>query len=165
VAGPRPGAGFVKSTPFGAGNPARFRFWHPDTTWPCQNPPWGELYAIDASTGAVAWKVPLGSFPEAEARGVRNAGTPNMGGAIATAGGLVFIGATVDGRFRAFDSRNGKVLWEANVDAPAHSIPATYIGADGRQYVVVPAGGGGFLQGPTGDSIIAFALPRSQPNQ
>jgi glucose dehydrogenase len=158
---PRGGAGYVKTTPFGAGNPARFRFWNPETTWPCQNPPWGELFAINASTGAVAWRVPLGSFADAEAKGVKNAGTPNMGGAIATAGGLVFIGATVDGRFRAFESKTGKVLWEANVDAPAHSVPATYIGADGRQYVVIPAGGGGFLQGPTGDSIIAFALPTS----
>jgi quinoprotein glucose dehydrogenase len=156
---PRAGGGLVKSTPFGAGNPARFRFWDPETTWPCQNPPWGELFAIDARTGAVAWRVPLGSFPEAEAKGVKNAGTPNMGGAIATAGGLVFIGATVDGKFRAFESRTGTVLWEASVDAPAHSVPATYVGGDGRQYVVIPAGGGGFLQGPTGDSIIAFALP------
>jgi glucose dehydrogenase len=153
------GGGYTKTTPFGAGNPARFRFWNPETTWPCQNPPWGELYAINAASGEVAWKVPLGSFPEAEAKGVKGAGTPNMGGAIATAGGLVFIGATVDGKFRAFESKTGKLLWEANVDAPAHSVPSTYIGADGRQYVVIPAGGGGFLQGPTGDSIIAFALP------
>jgi quinoprotein glucose dehydrogenase len=156
----RAGGGYTKTTPFGAGNPARFRFWNPETTWPCQNPPWGELFAINASTGEVAWRVPLGSFPEAEARGVKNAGTPNMGGAIATAGGLVFIGATVDGKFRAFESKTGKLLWEASVDAPAHSIPSTYVGGDGRQYIVLPAGGGGFLQGPTGDSIIAFALPR-----
>lgn len=154
------GSGLTKSTPFGEGNPARFRFWNPETTWPCQNPPWGELFAINANTAEVVWRVPLGNFPEAEKQGIKNAGTPNMGGAIATAGGLVFIGATVDGMFRAFDSRTGKVLWEANVDAPAHSIPSTYIGGDGRQFVVIPAGGGGFLQGPTGDSIIAFALPR-----
>jgi len=107
-------------------------------------------------------KVPLGSFPDLEARGVKGAGTPNMGGAIATAGGLVFIGATVDGKFRAFASKTGKLLWETHVDAPAHSVPSTFLGADGRQYVVVPAGGGGFLQGPTGDSIIAFALPSAK---
>jgi len=154
------GGGYTKTTPFGTGNPARFRFWNPETTWPCQNPPWGELYAVNAATGEVAWKVPLGSFPNLEAKGVKGAGTPNMGGAIATAGGLVFIGATVDGKFRAFDSKSGKLLWEANVDAPAHSVPSTYIGADGRQYIVLPAGGGGFLQGPTGDSFIAFALPK-----
>ncbi len=156
------GGGYTKTTPFGAGNPSRFRFWDPQTTWPCQNPPWGELYAVRAATGEVAWKVPLGSFPDLEAKGVKGAGTPNMGGAIATAGGLVFIGATVDGKFRAFESKTGKLLWETNVDAPAHSVPSTYLGADGRQYVVVPAGGGGFLQGPTGDSIIAFALPSAK---
>src|SRR5262249_25270151 len=150
-AGAGVGGGYTKTTPFGTGNPARFRFWNPETTWPCQNPPWGELYAVNAATGEVAWKVPLGSFPELEAKGVKGAGTPNMGGAIATAGGLVFIGATVDGKFRAFESKTGKLLWEAGVDAPAHSVPSTYIGADGRQYIVVPAGGGGFLQGPTGD--------------
>jgi quinoprotein glucose dehydrogenase len=154
------GSGLTKSTPFGEGNPARFRFWNPETQWPCQNPPWGEFFAINANTGEIAWRVPLGSFPEAEKQGLKNAGTPNMGGAIATAGGLVFIGATVDGMFRAFDAKTGKVLWQATVDAPAHSIPSTYIGGDGRQYVVLPAGGGGFLQGPTGDSFIAFALPK-----
>ena len=153
------GSGFTKSTPFGAGNPARFRFWNPETQWPCQNPPWGEFVAINANTGEVAWRVPLGSFPEAERQGLKNAGTPNMGGAMATAGGLVFIGATLDAKFRAFDAKTGTVLWEATVDAPAHSIPSTYLGGDGRQYIVLPAGGGGFLQGPTGDSFIAFALP------
>jgi quinoprotein glucose dehydrogenase len=162
IGGAAIGGGYTKTTPFGTGNPARFRFWNPETTWPCQNPPWGELYAVNAATGQVAWKVPLGSFPDLEAKGVKGAGTPNMGGAIATAGGVVFIGATVDGRFRAFESKTGKMLWEANVDAPAHSVPSTYIGADGRQYVVIPAGGGGFLQGPTGDSIIAFALPSAK---
>ena len=152
------GGGFTKSTPFGEGNPARFRFWNPESQWPCQNPPWGEFFGINANTGEIAWRVPLGSFPELEKQGVKNAGTPNMGGAMATAGGLVFIGATIDGMFRAFDAKTGKVLWQASVDAPAHSIPATYLGGDGKQYVVLPAGGGGFLQGPTGDSFIAFAL-------
>jgi len=152
--------GLTKSTPFGAGNPARFRFWNPETQWPCQNPPWGQFVAVNANTGEIAWRVPLGSFPEAEKQGLKDAGTPNMGGAIATAGGLVFIGATLDSKFRAFDAKTGKVLWEANVDAPAHSIPSTYLGGDGRQYVVLPAGGGGFLHGPTGDSFIAFALPK-----
>jgi quinoprotein glucose dehydrogenase len=153
-------SGLTKSTPFGAGNPARFRFWNPETQWPCQNPPWGEFVAVNANTGAIAWRVPLGRFAEAEKQGLKDAGTPNMGGAMATAGGLVFIGATIDSTFRAFEAKTGKVLWEANVDAPAHSIPSTYIGGDGRQYIVLPAGGGGFLQGPTGDSFIAFALPK-----
>ena len=161
VKNPNPNAKYAydKVTPFGPGNPARFRFWDPNTTWPCQKPPWGEFFAIDAKTGDIAWRVPLGSFPEAEAKGVKDAGTPNLGGSIVTAGGLVFIAATVDSKFRAFDSKSGKVLWTANIDAPGHSIPSTYMGKNGKQYVVIPAGGGGFLQGPTGDSLIAFALP------
>ena len=101
----------------------------------------------------------MGSFADAEALGVKNAGTPNLGGSIATAGGLVFIAATVDSKFRAFDSKTGRVLWTANIDAPGHAIPSTYIAKNGKQYVVIPAGGGGFLQGPTGDSLVAFALP------
>ena len=150
---------YQKVTPFGEGNPARFRFWNPETTWPCQKPPWGELFAIDANTGDVAWRIPLGSFTDAEARGVMNAGTPNLGGSIVTAGGLVFIAATVDSKFRAFDSKTGKELWSAVIDAPGHSVPSTYVGRNGKQYVVIPAGGGGFLQGPTSDAIVAFALP------
>jgi glucose dehydrogenase len=158
---PNPNARYAyeKLTPFGAGNPARFRFWDPNTTWPCQKPPWGEFFAISAKTGDVVWRVPLGSFPDAEALGVKNAGTPNLGGSIATAGGLVFIAATVDSKFRAFDSKTGKVLWTASIDAPGHAIPSTYMGKNGKQYVVIPAGGGGFLQGPTGDSLSAFSLP------
>jgi quinoprotein glucose dehydrogenase len=150
---------YRKTTPFGQGNPARFRFWNPETTWPCQQPPWGELFAIHANTGEIAWRIPLGSFPDLEARGVKNAGTPNLGGSIATAGGLVFIAATVDSKFRAFDSKTGRELWSATIDAPGHSVPSTYVGRNGKQYVVIPAGGGGFLQGPTADAIIAFALP------
>jgi quinoprotein glucose dehydrogenase len=158
-ADPKARYAYQKVTPFGEGNPARFRFWNPETTWPCQKPPWGELLAIDANTGDVAWRIPLGSFPEAEAKGVMNAGTPNLGGSIVTAGGLVFIAATVDSKFRAFDSKTGKELWSAVIDAPGHSVPSTYVGRNGKQYVVIPAGGGGFLQGPTADAIIAFALP------
>jgi quinoprotein glucose dehydrogenase len=75
-----------------------------------------------------------------------------------TAGNLVFIGATIDGIFRAFDARTGAELWRETLDAPAHSIPSTYRGRDGRQYVVVPAGGGGFLRSPTADTLIAFRL-------
>jgi quinoprotein glucose dehydrogenase len=82
-----------------------------------------------------------------------------LGGGITTAGNLVFIGATIDGFFRALDARNGAELWREKLDAPAHSIPSTYLGRDGKQYVVVPAGGGGFLRSPTGDAVIAFSLP------
>ena len=78
--------------------------------------------------------------------------------AITTAGNLVFIGATVDSKFRAFDARNGKELWSDKVEAPAHAIPSTYMGRDGKQYVVIAAGGGGFLQSPTSDTVVAYAL-------
>jgi len=134
------------------------RFWQPDTRYSCAPPPWGELVAVKANTGDIAWRAPLGSFPELEAKGLKT-GTPNLGGGITTAGNLIFIGATVDGMFRAFDARNGKELWSAKVDAPAHSIPATYMGRDGKQYVVVSAAGGGFLRDPTSDAVVAFALP------
>ena len=101
----------------------------------CQAPPWGELVAVSAKTGDIAWRVPLGSFDALDAKGIKT-GTPSLGGAITTAGNLVFIGATVDGRFRAFDARDGKELWSDKLDAPAHAIPSTYMGRDGKQYVV-----------------------------
>jgi quinoprotein glucose dehydrogenase len=145
------GNGFRKVTPEGG------RFWEPRTRYTCAKPPWGELVAVNANTGDIAWRVPLGIFEELEARGIKT-GTPSLGGAISTAGNLVFIGATIDGRFRAFDARNGKELWAEKIDAPAHSIPSTYMGRDGKQYVVVAAGGGGFLNSPTADALIAFRL-------
>jgi quinoprotein glucose dehydrogenase len=134
------------------------RFWDPDTMYSCQQPPWGELVAVSTKTGDIAWHVPLGSFDALEAKGLHT-GTPSLGGAITTAGNLVFIAATVDGRIRAFDARNGKELWSDTLDAPGHSIPSTYMGRDGKQYVVIAAGGGGFLQSPTADTLIAFSLP------
>ena len=73
----------------------------------------------------------------------------------------MFIGATIDGIFRAFDARNGKELWREKLEAPAHSIPSTYIGKDGKQYIVVPAGGGGFLRSPTADTVIAYGCDSS----
>jgi len=132
--------------------------------WPCINPPWGELIAVNANTGDVAWRTPLGSADEYGEPG-KKAGTPNIGGSVATGGGLVFIGATVDSRFRAFDSRTGKELWTVSVPAPAVSTPMTYQGKSGRQYVVVPDGGPGTLGMPGRFSsfhqvLIAFALPK-----
>jgi quinoprotein glucose dehydrogenase len=90
----------------------------------------------------MAWEVPLGVFDELEAKGVHNTGAPHLGRSIATAGGLVFIGATNDSRFRAFDAGNGKELWVAKIDASAHATPATFRGRDGKQYVVITATGG-----------------------
>ena len=133
------------------------RFWDPKTMYSCQAPPWGELVAVSANTGDIAWRVPLGSFDALDAKGIKT-GTPGLGGAITTAGNLVFIGATVDSKFRAFDARNGRELWSDKVEAPAHAIPSTYMGRDGRQYVVIAAGGGGFLQSPTSDTVVAYAL-------
>jgi len=125
---------------------------------PCQQPPWGELVAVNVNTGEIAWKVPLGvtdSLPE----GKQNTGRPGNGGTIVTAGGLVFVGATDDARFRAFDAKTGKELWTVKLPGAAEATPITYQGRDGRQYVVITATGGGFFNNPvTGDSVIAFAL-------
>lgn len=135
------------------------RFWDPATHLPCTNPPFGELVAVNANTGDIAWHVPLGIVEALEAQGVHNAGALNMGGSIATAGGLVFIAATNDSRFRAFDAKTGKQLWVEKIDANGHSVPITYQGKSGRQYVVTAAGGGSFWGAPTSDAIVAFALP------
>ena len=134
------------------------RFWDASNNMPCNQPPWGRLFAINVNTGDIAWQTPLGitdSLPEDK----QKTGRPNIGGSIATAGGLIFIGATDDSRFRAFDSKTGKELWVSKIDAGAHSAPITYQGKDGRQYVVVVATGGGFLGDKShADTLIAFAL-------
>ena len=146
------------------GKPASNRFVDPNF-YPCNAPPWGLLTAVNANTGDIAWKVPLGSYPELEAKGIHNTGTPNLGGPIVTAGGLLFIGATNDRRFRAFDSRTGKELWVQDLNGHAEATPMTYQGKNGKQYVVVAVGGAGLLSavGPQGlqfpNSIVAFALP------
>jgi quinoprotein glucose dehydrogenase len=134
------------------------RFWQASTKYSCAEPPWGELIAVQANTGDIAWRIPLGEYPELIAKGLKPTGAPSLGGGITTAGNLVFIGATIDGIFRAIDARNGKELWREKLAAPAHSIPSTYIGKDGKQYVAVPAGGGGFLRSPTSDEVIAWRI-------
>ena len=125
---------------------------------PCQQPPWGQLAAVNVNTGEIAWKVPLGvtdRLPE----GKQNTGRPGNGGTIATASGLVFVGATDDARFRAFDAKNGKELWTVKLGGAAEATPITYEGRDGKQYVVIAATGGGFFGNPvTDDSIVAYAL-------
>jgi glucose dehydrogenase/cytochrome c5 len=132
--------------------------------YPCQQPPWGELSAVTAE-GEIAWRVPLGSYDGMEADGLKNAGAANMGGSIATAGGLVFIGATTDSKFRAFDSRTGSELWVTRLDATADTVPVTYQGRSGKQYVAIAAGGTNRFRMLAGtadqvaDSLIAFALP------
>ncbi len=136
------------------------RFWNRETQIPCQNPPFGELIAVDLTSGDIAWRSPLGTIEALEAIGVRNTGSVNLGGSIATAGGMVFIGATNDSRFRAFDSKTGKVLWEVKLEASGHTSPITYTGRDGRQYVaLMAAGGGAFLGGGLSNTLVAFSLP------
>jgi glucose dehydrogenase len=145
-------------SPFRKITPEGGRFWQAETRYSCNPPPWGELVAVSAATGDIAWRIPLGIFEELEKKGLKT-GTPMLGGAISTAGDLVFIAATVDGYFRAIDARNGKELWSSKLEVPAHSVPSTYMGRDGKQYVVLPVGGGGFLRTPTSDTLAAFRLP------
>ena len=134
-------------------------FWDGTKQWPCQQPPWGELSAINVNTGEYAWRVPLGSFEELDAKGVPKTGTPTTNaGSIVTAGGLVFIGATVDGKFRAFDSRNGKEVWVVDHSADGVSNPITYQGKDGKQYVAIYAAGGRHKELVPG-KLFVYSLP------
>jgi len=140
------------------GFPGGGRFKDAASNMMCQQPPWGELVAVNVHTGEIAWRVPLGvtdSLPPEK----QKTGRPGNGGSIATAGGLVFVGATDDARFRAFEAKSGKELWVFKLGAAAHATPSTYLGRDGKQYVVITATGGGALEAPTADdSVTAFAL-------
>ena len=127
---------------------------------PAIAPPWGTLNAIDLVKGEIAWKVPLGEYPQLVAKGIRNTGTLNFGGAVATAGGVIFIAATADEKIRAFEKSSGRMLWEHQLPAGGYATPSIYM-IDGRQYVVIAAGGSGKNATKSGDSIIAFALPQS----
>ncbi len=132
---------------------------------PCNRPPWGVLTAIDMRTGRKAWEVPLGNlrhlapFPLSR----WNIGVPNTGGSLVTAGGLTFIGAATDAYLRAYATESGKELWRASLPAGGNATPMSYQ-IDGRQYVVIAAGGHGHLGSPQGDSIVAFALPEGMNN-
>jgi quinoprotein glucose dehydrogenase len=128
--------------------------------YPCQKPPWAHLTAIDLNKGEFRWRVTLGVIDELLKRGVPPTGTSNLGGTIVTAGGLVFIGATNDSRFRAFDKDTGKELWLAKLPASAHATPMTFRGQKtGKQFVVIAAGGGNKYNETFSDALIAFALP------
>jgi glucose dehydrogenase len=127
--------------------------------YPAIAPPWGTLNAIDLQTGKYLWKIPFGEYPELAAKGMKNTGTENYGGPIVTAGGLVFIGATIfDRKMHAFGSHTGKLLWEATLPFAGHATPATYA-VDGRQYVVIAAGGGRDPKWSAGGVYVAYALP------
>jgi glucose dehydrogenase len=154
---PPPGhAPYRRTGPWGN---AYGRFWNPDTRVPCSAPPFGELLALDVSRAEVVWRRPLGVFDHLRQAGFGETGTPNIGGAISTASGVLFIGATIDARFRAFASETGALLWETPLGASAHATPMTYRGRDGRQYVAIAAGGNGLLRSPLGSEIVAFVLP------
>ena len=126
----------------------------------CNPPPWGVLSAVDLSSGKLRWQVPLGTIPKlARVNGSSAWGSPNLGGSIVTAGGLVFIAAAMDQYLRAFDIETGKELWKGALPAGGQATPMTYEGSDGKQYVVIAAGGHGRLGTPLGDYVVAFALP------
>jgi quinoprotein glucose dehydrogenase len=147
-----------RTGPYANGGPGG-RFRDSATGMFCNQPPWGELVAVNVNTGDIAWRVPLGITESLPAE-KQKTGRPSQGGSIATASGLVFIGASDDNYFRAFDAKTGKELWSAKLNASAESVPATYLGRDGGQYVVVTGTGGGDAGAPvTSDEITAFRLP------
>ena len=142
-------------------SPYRFtgytRFLDPDG-YPAVQPPWGTLNAINLNSGDYAWKIPFGEYPELAEKGIKNTGTENYGGPIVTAGGLLFIGATnYDKKFRAFDKATGELLWEATLPFSGNATPITYE-LNGRQYIVIAAGGGKDSRSKSGGVYVAFVL-------
>ena len=131
--------------------------WRDSSGHPAVKPPWGTLSAIDLNTGEYRWRIPLGEFADLKARGIPPTGTELYGGPIVTAGGLVFIAASQDGKFRAFDKKTGALLWETDLPAPGYATPSTYA-VRGKQFVVIAAGGGK-LGSKSSDTYVAFALP------
>jgi glucose dehydrogenase len=117
--------------------------------YPCSTPPWGELMAVNAATGDIVWRQPLGEYKELTAKGIPKTGTENSGGSIATAGGVLFIGASQDKTFRAFESRTGKELWSTELASNGNATPLTFLGKDGKQYVAICHSRG----------VVAFRLP------
>jgi len=125
--------------------------------YPGIKPPWGTLNAIDLNKGELLWKVPLGEYVALTKRGIPPTGTQNLGGAVVTAGGLVIIAATGDEKLRIFDKRTGNLLWQYKLPAAGYATPSTYL-ANGKQFIVIAAGGGGKVGSPSGDAYIAFQL-------
>ncbi len=157
----------ASSAPPPASMPYRFTGYHKfldPEGYPGVAPPWGTLNAINLNTGEYVWKIPLGEYPELASKGQKNTGTENYGGPIITAGGLVFIGATnFDKKFRAFDKSTGELLWEVTLPFSGNATPATYE-VNGRQFVVIAAGGGKDPKSHSGGVYVAFALPQESPN-
>ena len=135
------------------------RFYDPEG-YPAVEPPWGTLNAINLNTGEYAWKIPFGEYPELAAKGMNNTGSENYGGPVVTAGGLLFIGATsYDRKFHVYDKMTGELLWETTLPFGGNATPITYE-VNGRQYVVIAAGGGKDLRHNSGGVYVAFALPK-----
>jgi len=138
------------------------KFMDPDG-YPATAAPWGHLTAIDLKTGRFAWRIPFGEYPDLVAKGLKDTGSESYGGAVVTASGLLFIAATnFDHKMHAFDSKNGKLLWEGMLPYAGNATPITYM-ANGKQYVVVGASGGRDhygpnYRGPQGTAFVAFAL-------
>jgi len=128
---------------------------------PCTPPPWGTLSAIDMDSGKLVWQIPLGQIKRFGITVPKSFGwgSPNVGGPILTAGGLIFVAATLDEKIRALDIETGDELWQADLPITATAMPMTYRGEDGRQYVVIAAGGTGRIGTGSSDHLIAFALP------
>lgn len=130
---------------------------------PCNAPPWGKLTAIDLASRSIKWQHPLGSSKDMAPLGIAVPGAPNIAGSVATGGGLLFIGATLDDYLRAFDTKTGKELWRARLPAGGQAAPISYVSnRTGRQYVVIAAGGHQMLGTTLGDYVLAFALPNEE---
>lgn len=136
---------------------AGYPFLNDQDGYPASKPPWGELLCLDLERAEYLWRRPLGEHRALSARGVPQTGTFTVGGSVVTRGGLLFIGSTRDEKFRAFDSKTGELLWEHQLEAGGYATPCTYA-VDGRQYVVIAAGGAGKGRTPAGDQFVAFAL-------
>jgi quinoprotein glucose dehydrogenase len=131
---------------------------------PCTRPPWGTISAVDLNSGALRWQHPFGRQPVGflGIEAPPDWGAPNLGGPLITASGLIFIGAKPDGMFRALDLQTGNVVWQHKLPYPGVATPMSFQANDGRQFIVIAAGGSILLQSPIGDALVAFALPKSQ---
>ncbi len=155
---PRPAGSTIPFRPVGSGS-TNSRFWDKNLN-PCQKPPWGFLTAINLDTGDFRWRSVLGVVDELVAKGLPPTGSPNIGGSLTTAGGLVFIGATNDKRFRAFDKETGKEIWTTKLPASAHATPMTFLGKkSNQQFVAIAAGGGNKYNHDFSDSLVVYSLP------